>query len=155
MREMADGEAFLEDNGITPGNLGPLIAAKLRRQSILSEGGRQVVHIIGEAVLRTRVGNVTTDRMRGQLAHLAEAATLPGHELGVVPFAIAAPVAPVSGFVLYDDDLAVVETLAGRLNITDPDMIARYTRWLDLLHQSAITGTAAAELCRRTASELS
>jgi transcriptional regulator with XRE-family HTH domain len=127
MREMADGEEFLEDNGITPENLGPLIAAKLRRQSILHEGGRQVVHIIGEAVLRTRVGNVTVETMRGQLAHLAETATLPGHELGI---AVASPIAPASGFVLYDDDLAVVETLAGRLQITDPAIIARYARWL-------------------------
>jgi hypothetical protein len=39
--------------------------------------------------------------------------------------------------------------------MTDPDMIARCTRWLELLRQSAITGSAAAELCRRTASELS
>jgi hypothetical protein len=37
---MADGVEFLEDNGITPQNLGQLIAAKVRRQSILYEGGR-------------------------------------------------------------------------------------------------------------------
>jgi hypothetical protein len=155
MREMADGEEFLDDNGITPENLGPLIAAKIRRQSILYEGGRQVVHIIGEAVLRTRVGNVTVETMRGQLAHLAETATLPGHELGVVPFTVASPIAPASGFMLYDDDLAVVETLAGRLNIADPRTIARYVRWLELLRQAAVTGPAAADLCRRAASELS
>jgi len=56
--------------------------------------------------------------------------------------------------VIYDDDLAVVETLAGRLNITDPDTIARYTRWLELLRQAATTRSAAAELCRRIESEL-
>lgn len=154
MREMADSEEFLDDNGITPENLGPLIAAKIRRQSILHEGGRQIVHIIGEAVLRTRVGNVTVETMRGQLAHLAETATLPGHELGIVPFSIASPIAPASGFVLYDDDLAVVETLAGRLQITDPAIIARYARWLEQLRQAATTGSAAADLCRQAASEL-
>jgi hypothetical protein len=46
--------------------------------------------------------------------------------------------------VIYDD-LAVVETLAERLNITDPDTIARYTRWLELLRQAATTGSANAE----------
>jgi hypothetical protein len=56
--------------------------------------------------------------------------------------------------VLYDDDLAVVETLAGRLQITDPAIIARYARWLELLRQAAITGNAAAQLCRQVASEL-
>ena len=92
--------------------------------------------------------------MRGQLEHLAETATLPGHELGVVPFGVASPVAPASGFVLYDDDLAVVETLGGRLQISDPDLVARYARWLELLRQAAVTGTEAADMCRRAANEL-
>jgi transcriptional regulator with XRE-family HTH domain len=154
MREMADGEEFLAENGITPDTIGPLLAAKIRRQAILYEGGRQVVHVIGEAVLRTRVGKVTVATMRGQLAHLAETATLPGHELAIVPFAVASPVAPASGFVLYDDDLVVVETLGGRLQITDPDLIARYARWLELLRRAAVTGSEAADMCRRAAAEL-
>jgi len=154
MREMADGEEFLTENGITPETIGPLIAAKLRRQAILYEGGRQVVHVLGEGVLRTRVGRVTAETMRGQLEHLAETATLPGHELGVVPFGVASPVAPASGFVLYDDDLAVVETLGGRLQISDPDLVARYARWLELLRQAAVTGTEAADMCRRAATGL-
>jgi hypothetical protein len=121
----------------------------------LYEGGRRkIVHILGEAVLHTRVGKVTAETMAGQLAHLAETATMPGHELGIVPFAIPSPVAPASGFVLYDTDLAVVETLGGRLQITEPDMIGRYTRWLELLRQAAITGDEAADMCRRAAAEL-
>jgi transcriptional regulator with XRE-family HTH domain len=151
MREMADGEEFLAENGITPETIGPLIAAKLRRQAILYEGGRQVVHVLGEGVLNTRVGKVTTETMRGQLEHLAETATLPGHELAIIPFAVASPVAPVSGFMLYDNDLVVVETLSGRLNISDPDTIARHARWLELFRQAAVTGTEAGEMCRRAA----
>jgi Domain of unknown function (DUF5753) len=154
MREMADGEEFLDENGITPETIGPLIAAKLRRQAILYEGGRQVVHVLGEAVLRTRVGRVTVEAMRGQLEHLAETASLPGHEFGIVPFAIASPVAPASGFVLYDNDLAVVETLGGRLQISDPDIVARYARWLELLRQAAVTGPKAADMCRQAANKL-
>jgi hypothetical protein len=70
------------------------------------------------------------------------------------PFAVPSPVAPASGFVLYDNDLAVVETLAGRLDITDPAIIALYTRWLEQLREAAVTGNAAAELSRQTAIEL-
>jgi transcriptional regulator with XRE-family HTH domain len=151
MREMADGEEFLAENGITPETIGPLIAAKLRRQAIRYEGGRQVVHIIGEAALRTRVGRVTVETMRGQLEHLAETASIPGHELGVVPFAVASPVAPASGFMLYDNDLVVVETLSGRLQIADPEIIARYVRWLELFREAAVTGAEAAEMCRQAA----
>jgi Domain of unknown function (DUF5753) len=151
MREMADGEEFLDDNGITAETLGPLIAAKIRRQAILYEGGRQVVHILGEAVLHTRVGKVSTETMTGQLAHIAETAAIPGHRLGIVPFAIPSPIAPASGFVLYDSDLAVVETLIGRLQIADPAMIGRYARWLEVLSEAAVTGEDAAEMCRQAA----
>lgn len=151
MREMADGEEFLAEDGITPETIGPLIAAKIRRQAILYEGGRQIVHIIGEAALRTRVGQVTVETMRGQLVHLAETATMPGHELGIVPFTVPSPVAPASGFVLYDNDLAVVETLGGRLQTTEPVLIARYGRWLELLRQAAITGQKAVDMCREAA----
>ena len=154
MREMADDEEFLEENGILPTNLGQLIAAKIRRQSILYEGSRRIVHVVGEAALRTRIGKVTVETMKGQLAHLAETATLPGHEFGVVPFAVASPVAPASGFMLYDTDMAVIETLAGRLQITEPDLVTRYARWLDLLLDAAVTGAEAASLCRSIAGEM-
>lgn len=151
MREMAEGEEFLEENGISAQAIGPLIAAKIRRQSILYEGGRQIIHVLGEAVLHTRVGNVTPATMRGQLDHLAQTAELPGHELGIVPFSVPSPVAPASGFVLYDSDLVVIETLGGRLNVTDPELISRHQRWLEQLRQAAITGPEAAEMCRQAA----
>lgn len=154
MREMAYDEEFLDEDGVTPEGLGLLIAAKMRRQTILYEGGRRIVHVLGEAVLRTRVGNVSIDTMRGQLGHLAEAATLPGHELAIVPFSTASPIAPASGFMLYDNDLAVDETLSGRLHVADPQLVARYARWLELLLNSAITGEKAADMCRSVANEL-
>jgi transcriptional regulator with XRE-family HTH domain len=154
LRELFAGEEYLEEDGVTPELIGPIIAAKLRRQTILYQGGRQIVHIIGEAVLRTRIGKVTTETMRGQLAHLAETATLPGHELGIVPFSIPSPVAPASGFILYDDNLAIVETLGGQLQITDPGTIARYKRWLEMLREVAVTGAKAAELCREAAAQI-
>ncbi len=69
MREMADGEEFLEDNGITPGNLGPLIAAKIRRQSILHKGGRRVVHVT--AMLR-RPGAAGPQPLSGRLIVLLD-----------------------------------------------------------------------------------
>jgi hypothetical protein len=153
MREMADGEEFLAQDGITPDELGKLIAAKVRRASILYEGGRRIVHVIGEAALRTRVGKITPDTMRGQLAHLAETATLPGHDFAVIPLAAPSPIAPASGFVVYDADLVVIETLGGRLQITEPELIGRYHRWLELLQSAAITGREAAEFCRRIAAE--
>ena len=47
--------------------------------------------------------------------------------------------------------LAVPLLLKPRLQISDPDIVARYARWLELLRQAAVTGAEAAEMCRRTA----
>lgn len=131
-----------------------VIAAKVRRQAILYEPGREIVHVIGEAALRTRFGRMTVDTLRGQCAHLAELASLPRHTFGVIPFSATFPVAAI-GFALYDRDLVVVETIAGALQLTEPEAVARYSRWLDQLLAVALTGPAAADFCRGVARSLS
>jgi transcriptional regulator with XRE-family HTH domain len=155
MREMADGEEFLAEDGITPDTLGQLFAAKVRRGSLLHEGTRRIVHVVGEAALHTRVGRITTSTMRAQLEHLASLAALPGHEFGVIPLTTPTPVAPASGFRLFDTDMVIVETLAGELAVTDPQLVARYVRWLDLLLGAAVTGQDAAARCRQIAAAMS
>lgn len=153
MRGMALGNEFLTDNGIDAEMLDRVIAAKVRRKSVLYEPGREIVHVLGEAALRVRYGRTSIATMRGQLAHLAELATLPRHTFGVIPFSVEVPVA-VSGFEMYDRDLVVVETVAGDLQITEPEQVARYSRWLDQLLDAALTGEEAAEFCREVARSL-
>ncbi|MGH3613730.1 MAG: helix-turn-helix domain-containing protein [Pseudonocardia sp.] len=154
MREKALGNEFLTDNGIPPDKLGHVIAAKIRRQAILYEPGREFVHIVGEATLRTRIGQMTTVTLRRQLAHLAEMAILPGHTFGVVPFTVNSPVIPASGWALFDRDLVRIETIGGVLQLTEPDVVARYSRWLDQLLEVALIGADAAEFCQQIAAEL-
>ena len=153
IREMAAGEEFLVDDGITADVLDHVIAAKLRRQSILYEPGREIVHVLTEAVLRTRYGATTIATLRNQLGHLAEMATLPRHTFGVIPFSVPLPIAAAE-FCLYDRDLVVVETVAGDLQLTEPEAVARYSRWLDQLLAVALTGEDAAEFCREVARSL-
>lgn len=154
MREMAGGEESLAEDGIQPGQIGHVIAAKLRQQSILYEPGRRIVHVVGEAALRTRMGRMTISTLRGQLGQLVELAELPGHVFGVVPFSAISPFPPASGWSMYDRDLVVVESLAGSLQITEPEAVARYSRWLDQLLEVALTGADAAEFCQRVAASL-
>lgn len=142
------------EDGMTPEEIGQLVAAKVRRAGILYEGKRRIVHVVGEAALRTRIGIQTVETLRGQLEHLAELATLPGHNFGVIPYSAVVPIEPVSGFVVYDQDLVGIDHAGGDLQIAEPDQIARYSRWLDLLLGVALTGQDAAELCRRIAKEL-
>jgi transcriptional regulator with XRE-family HTH domain len=152
MREMALGDPSVMDD-MSSADLDRAIAARVRRQAILYEPGREIVHVMSEAVLRTRYGAITPSTMRAQLLHLAEMAALPRHTLGVLPFAVQFPVA-AGEFVVYDQDLVVVESAAGELQVTEPDAVARYSRWFDLLLGASLTGAAAADFCRRLAAEL-
>ncbi len=154
MREKSLRDPTIADDGIAPENLGDVIAARIRRQAILYESGREFVHVITEAALRLRIGAMTAATLQGQLTHLAELATLPGHTFGVLPFTVPCPVEPASGFQLYDRDLVRVETIAGTLQITDPAVVARYSGWLDELVDVALTGSDAAAFCRELAASL-
>ncbi|MGQ0573662.1 MAG: helix-turn-helix domain-containing protein [Pseudonocardia sp.] len=153
MREKSLRDPTMAEDGIPPETLGSVIAAKIRRQAILYEPGREFVHVVTEAALRLRFGVTTATTMRGQLTHLAELATLPGHTFGVLPFDVPCPMEP-TGFQLYDRDLVVIETVGGALEHTDPDSVARYARWLDQLVDAALTSSAAADFCRTVAASL-
>jgi transcriptional regulator with XRE-family HTH domain len=154
IREKSATSLFLADHGTPPEEFGKVIAEKLRRQAILYEPGREFVHVVTEAALRLRLGAMSAMTLRGQLGHLAELATLPGHTFGVLPFSRPCPVETLSGFQLYDRELVVVETNAGVLELTDPDAVSRYVRWLDQLLDVALTGADAADFCRQVAKSL-
>jgi transcriptional regulator with XRE-family HTH domain len=154
MREKSQRSTTLADDGVPLEHLGHVIAARIRRQALLFEPGREFVHVVTEAALRMRIGVMTATTLRGQLTHLAELSTLPGHTFGVLPFSSPCPVEPASGFQLYDRSLVVIETNGGALELTDPDAVARYSRWLDQLVDIALTDEEAAAFCRDVATTL-
>jgi transcriptional regulator with XRE-family HTH domain len=147
IREMALGNEELLAEGLPADQVGHLVAAKLRRQAILYEPGREFVHIVGEAALHMRFGPMTTATLRAQLFHLAQMSSLPGHTFAVVPFRVGSPVEPF-GFALYDHDLVRVETSNGVVQISDPDAVARHVRRVERLLEVALIGADAARFCR-------
>ena len=146
IREKALGNRDLLAEALPVDQIGHLVAAKLRRQAVLYEPGREFVHVVGEAALRARYGLMTAATLRAQLRHLSQMASLPGHTFAVVPFSVGCPVEPF-GFALYDRDLVRVETSNGVVQISDPDAVARHVRWLDQLLDVALVGSAAAQFC--------
>jgi transcriptional regulator with XRE-family HTH domain len=150
IREKALGNVEFLAEGLPADQVGHLVAAKLRRQAILYEPGREFVHIVGEAALHMRFGPMTTATLRGQLHHLAQMASLPGHTFAVVPFRVGSPVEPF-GFALYDHDLVRVETSNGVVQISDPDAVARHVRRVERLLEVALIGPDAAQFCRELA----
>jgi transcriptional regulator with XRE-family HTH domain len=150
IREKALGNVEFLAEGLPADQVGHLVAAKLRRQAILYEPGREFVHIVGEAALHMRFGPMTTETLRAQLRHLAQMASLPGHTFAVVPFRVGSPVEPF-GFALYDHDLVRVETSNGVVQISDPDAVARHVRRVERLLEVALIGPDAAQFCRELA----
>lgn len=133
--------------GATPADIERMVGARLRRQEILSDPDKTVQIVILEAALHTRLCSPAT--MAGQLDRLLAADGLPALELTIVPFTAQVPVYPLSGFVIYDDQLVLVESLTGEQHLIDPDEIARYTSWFSLLRSAGVRGRNAAALIRQ------
>jgi transcriptional regulator with XRE-family HTH domain len=130
-----------------------MIAIRMQRQQILYQPRKHVRIVILEAALRTRVTSPAA--MAGQLDRLIALGGVPALDLGIIPFGTQVPVYPLSGFVLFDDHLVIVETLTGEQQLSDPDAVSRYLRWFDLLHEAALHGRDAVPLIQRALTELS
>ncbi|MGH3620458.1 MAG: helix-turn-helix domain-containing protein [Sciscionella sp.] len=129
-----------------------LVAARIKRQEVLYSQGKQLRFILGEAALWTRFGAV--DTLLGQLDRLVAVAGLANVELGVVPFGAPQLVYPLSMFKVHDADMVMIESLAGEQTLFDPEQIAMYTKFFDLLHDSTVTGRDVVALIQHVAGQL-
>jgi transcriptional regulator with XRE-family HTH domain len=99
------------DSGVSEEEILRMISARLRRQTIIYEPGREITLLMGEGALRTRVASPAT--MRDQLALIARLAeTLTTATIGIVPFSRPAPVMSMHGWVIRDD-YVTIETSGG------------------------------------------
>lgn len=128
-----------------------MVARRMQRQQVLYQHGKQVQVAMLEAALRCLV--VSAPTLAGQLDRLLAAAGLPSLELGIIPFEAAVPIFPLSGFRLYDD-LVIVESIVGEQQLAEPDDVARYEKYLELLRESASTGREATAVIRRALESL-
>ena len=124
------------DHGATPDEIDRMIAERMRRASILYEPGRTVTVLVGEAALRNAVGPPAL--MHDQVQHVDRLARSLTHaRIGVVPLS-RCPILPLHGWE-QRDNIVSIETTAGDLEIADPDEVAQYERWADLLTDAAVT----------------
>ena len=134
------------DHGATSDEIDRIIAARLRRASILYEPGRDITVLVGEAALRTMVGSPEVmQRQRDHIAHLA--VTVPHAKIGIVPFE-SCPILPLHGWE-QRDGLVSIETTAGDLEIADPREVDQYRRWGELLTGSAKFGNHLSSILRK------
>ena len=123
------------------------VRARMRRQEVLYQPGKQFRFLVGEAALHHRVCPPAV--LRGQLDRLAVLADLDTVDLAVIPLEAALPNALWHGFWIYDDTLVLVETLTAELSFRDPEDIETYSRLFESLWQVARHGQDAVTVLRR------
>jgi transcriptional regulator with XRE-family HTH domain len=135
----------------TPEVIGRAVAARVERQSVLYEPGRESVFVLTEAVLRTWPG--TPALMLAQLDRLLAVESLSTVRLGVIPWRRAVPVLPRHGFTLCDRRAVVVETFDGERVSVDSAELASYRETFERFERAAVFGDEVRELLLRVMKE--
>ncbi|OKJ86987.1 hypothetical protein AMK32_06970 [Streptomyces sp. CB01883] len=135
----------------TPEAVGRAVAARVERQSVLYEPGRESVFVLTEAVLRTWPGSPAL--MLAQLDRLLAVESLGSVRLGLIPWRRAVPVLPRHGFTVCDQQSVVVEGFAGEQLVADPAEVAAYEGAFDRFERAAVFGDEVRELLLRVMTE--
>jgi hypothetical protein len=138
--------------GLKATDVDRMVEARMERQQILYQPGKQIQQVILEAALYTRVCSPET--LAGQLDRLIALTSLPNVEFGIVPFSAFVPVFPICMFQIYDDELVVIESMTGEQQIHEPEQIALYDRFFALLRGAAVGGQEAVALIHRALAAL-
>ncbi|AYL36580.1 helix-turn-helix domain-containing protein [Streptomyces fungicidicus] len=136
---------------VMPGEVGRAVAARVDRQSVLYEPGRESVFVLTEAVLRTWPG--TPALMLAQLDRLLVVESLSTVRLGVIPWRRPVPVLPRHGFTLCDRRAVVVENFSGERVSDDADEVAAYEETFGHFERAAVFGGEVRELLVRVMKE--
>ncbi|MEU6336324.1 helix-turn-helix transcriptional regulator [Streptomyces cellulosae] len=128
----------------TPESVGRAVAARVERQSVLYEPGRESVFVLTEAVLRTWPG--TPALMLAQLDRLLAVESLSTVRLGVIPWRRPVPILPRHGFTLCDGRAVVVETFGAERVSVDSAEVAAYEETFGRFERAAVFGGEVREL---------
>jgi transcriptional regulator with XRE-family HTH domain len=121
------------------------VTARLERQAVLYDEGRQFEFVLTEAALRWRPG--PPGLLLAQLDRLLSMATLPNVRLGVVPWDREAAAAPANGFTVFDtgeEAVVLVETLSTESFLTGERHLEVYRQAFDRFREAAFFGEDAA-----------
>lgn len=137
----------------TPNDLEEAVATRMERQRVIYHGGKRFVVVLEEQALRTWFG--TAETQGGQLDRLLSLMSLPNVSLGIVPMMTARIAVGSTGFWIFDDALAALETPTASIEVNRPQELELYTRMFEALKTPAVYGRAARELITKAIDELS
>ena len=97
------------------------------------------------------------EALAGQLDKLLSVIRLPSVDFRVIGFGQRMTAYPIGGFRVYDDDLIVVENIAGEREFTrkaEPDAVAAFLEAFSELRQAASTGAEAEAVIQQALADL-
>jgi transcriptional regulator with XRE-family HTH domain len=124
--------------------------ARIERQSILHEPGREFRYVITESALLHWACPARV--MVAQIDRLRELAGLPTVRLGVLPQDRPMPTFPQHGFTIYDDERAHIELHTTHLKLTAPGDVKIYAMTHQEYERAAVYGKDADAVLRRAMS---
>jgi len=136
--------------GTDPAQVDATVTARMRRQEVLYDSGKQFDFIITEGALRILLCPPAV--MRAQLDRLTTVIGLPNISLGIIPFGAELPVVPLVGYFMADD-VTIVETYTSEDTLSGEES-AKYAEITDGLMAESITGDEARDLITRVAASL-
>ncbi len=133
----------VEFHGAPGDDLNAALLLRIQRQQVLYDSTKRFRFVLTESVLRMLLCPV--DVMRGQLDRLTALIGMSNVELGIIPTSIRLSLAPLHGFVMFDD-CVVLETWAERQTLRAAADAVRFSRIFDQLREAARYGDDAREL---------
>lgn len=124
----------------TPANL----AARVERQAVLYDEAKQFHFVINETALRLRLAD--EGAMRGQWDRLLVLSSLANVEIRILPPDASVELVPSNTFVMFDDEVVLIETVTAETVVHDPRDIDLYRRTFDAVHKAALTEAESAAL---------
>jgi transcriptional regulator with XRE-family HTH domain len=141
---------MVELHGVEVDDIDAAVAARMQRQQLLYDTGKQFEFLLTEPVLRWLLPSPLV--MRGQLDRLQTAIGLPNVRFGIIPLGVPLAITPQNSFQLYDN-IALVETFIGETTHRDDDAAA-YAVAMERLWTEAVAGEDARRLIVRAADGL-
>jgi transcriptional regulator with XRE-family HTH domain len=133
-------------------DLADAVASRMERQAVLYDEAKRLTFVVTESALRWRL--VPVNVHLEQLDRLASVSAFGNVRLGVIALTADAPALPMNQFVLFDDQLVLVETLHGELTVKERGQIESYGAALDALDSLALHGDDARAFLARIADDL-
>jgi transcriptional regulator with XRE-family HTH domain len=134
----------VEVHGAPGEDLDDAVRIRMQRQQILYDSSKQLKFVVTESVLRTLL--CPAQVMRGQLDRLLALIGMNHVEFGVIPLGARMPVAPMHGFVMFDEDLVIVETFGAEMMLRDTSEARGYEQVFAQLREVASQGEDARAL---------